>query len=140
MKQKYVSPCFFFLLLEVPSTTIHGGMERHIKYGSTINLTCEVRNFPEKLPYVIWYKSGEVSQRASSHFKTPYYKRSDVRGFKKNFNQRQSIKCRKIIFKVDLRQVRHANTDPSIISESSDYKVMLALKRIDNCIAEKSKT
>lgn len=40
-----------------PITTIHGGLERHIKYGSLINLTCEIRDYPDKLNFVIWYRN-----------------------------------------------------------------------------------
>ena len=41
-------------------TTIHGGTERHIKFGSKINLTCEVQNYPGKLNYIVWYKNKQV--------------------------------------------------------------------------------
>ena len=55
---------FYFL---EPSMTIHGGLERHIKYGSVINLTCEIRNYPGKLNFVIWYRN------AASLVKNPRY-------------------------------------------------------------------
>jgi len=42
-----------------PVTTIHGGVEKHIKYGSKINLTCEVKNYPDKLKYIVWYKNTQ---------------------------------------------------------------------------------
>jgi len=42
-----------------PVTTIHGGTERHIKFGSKINLTCEVQNYPGKLNYIVWYKNKQ---------------------------------------------------------------------------------
>ena len=48
-------------LISEPIITIHGGLERHIKYGSQINLTCQVRYYPEKLKYVIWYQDEKVS-------------------------------------------------------------------------------
>ena len=49
------------ILISEPIITIHGGLERHIKYGSQINLTCQVRYYPEKLKYVIWYQDEKVS-------------------------------------------------------------------------------
>jgi len=56
-----------FLKVAEPSMTIHGGLERHIKYGSVINLTCEIRNYPGKLNFVIWYRN------AASLVKNPRY-------------------------------------------------------------------
>ena len=46
------------LFLE-PTMTIHGGLERHIKYGSVINLTCEIRDYPGNLKFVIWYRDDK---------------------------------------------------------------------------------
>ena len=43
--------------------TIHGGLERHIKYGSLINLTCEIRDYPGPLNFVIWYRDRESLMR-----------------------------------------------------------------------------
>lgn len=42
-----------------PTTTIHGGLERHIKYGSLINLTCEIQSYPGQLQYVVWYRNHQ---------------------------------------------------------------------------------
>lgn len=42
-----------------PTMTIHGGLERHIKYGSVINLTCEIRDYPGNLKFVIWYRDDK---------------------------------------------------------------------------------
>ena len=53
-----------------PTTTIHGGLERHIKYGSLINLTCEIQSYPGPLQYVVWYRNHQ------SLMKNPRY---DVR-------------------------------------------------------------
>ena len=50
----------FRLIFSEPVTTIHGGLEKHIIYGSKINLTCEVLNYPEKLKYIVWYKNSKV--------------------------------------------------------------------------------
>jgi len=46
-----------------PFMTIHGGLERHIKYGSLINLTCEIRDYPGPLNFVIWYRDRESLMR-----------------------------------------------------------------------------
>ena len=51
---------FFSISISGPVTTIHGGTERHIKFGSKINLTCEVQNYPGKLNYIVWYKNKQV--------------------------------------------------------------------------------
>jgi len=50
-----------------PVTTIHGGVERHIKFGSKINLTCEVQKYPGKLNYIIWYKNNESLMKKVRH-------------------------------------------------------------------------
>ena len=55
--------CFLLSLESTePVTTIYGGLERHIKFGSQINLTCQIKFYPEALKYVIWYRNDEVSR------------------------------------------------------------------------------
>ena len=46
-------------MVSEPTTTIHGGLERHIKYGSLINLTCEIQSYPGQLQYVVWYRNHQ---------------------------------------------------------------------------------
>ena len=53
----------FVLNFSEPFMTIHGGLERHIKYGSLINLTCEIRDYPGPLNFVIWYRDRESLMR-----------------------------------------------------------------------------
>ena len=54
----YLYNKYFFICPE-PTTTIHGGLERHIKYGSLINLTCEIQSYPGQLQYVVWYRNHQ---------------------------------------------------------------------------------
>ena len=37
-----------------------GGREVHVEAGSTLNLTCVVRNAREKPHYLLWYHRNEV--------------------------------------------------------------------------------
>ena len=41
---------------------IMGGSEVHVEAGSTLNLTCVVRNSRERPHYLLWYHSNEVTR------------------------------------------------------------------------------
>ena len=48
-----------------PSETraeIMGGTEVHVELGSTLNLTCVVRNTRERPHYLLWYHRNQVDQ------------------------------------------------------------------------------
>ena len=40
-----------------------GGTEVHVELGSTLNLTCVVRNTREKPHYLLWYHSNQVTSK-----------------------------------------------------------------------------
>lgn len=44
----------------VAAAEIMGGSEVHVEKGSTLNLTCVVRNAREKPHYLLWYHKNEV--------------------------------------------------------------------------------
>jgi len=41
-----------------------GGTEVHVEQGSTLNLTCSVKNTREKPHYLLWYHKNEVNMQA----------------------------------------------------------------------------
>ena len=47
-------------LFLVAAAEIMGGSEVHVEAGSTLNLTCVVRNSQEKPHYLLWYHRNEV--------------------------------------------------------------------------------
>lgn len=46
--------------ISVAAAEIMGGREVHVEAGSTLNLTCVVRNSREKPHYLLWYHRNEV--------------------------------------------------------------------------------
>lgn len=42
-----------------PVITMQGGPELHIKFGSRINISCEISNFPKPITYIVWYKDDK---------------------------------------------------------------------------------
>merc|ERR1712003_567956 len=45
---------------KVAAAEIMGGREVHVEAGSTLNLTCVVRNSREKPHYLLWYHRNET--------------------------------------------------------------------------------
>jgi len=45
---------------QVPRAEITGGREVHVEQGSTLNLTCVVKNSKEKPHYLLWYHRNET--------------------------------------------------------------------------------
>ena len=68
LKVSLCPPGFSFLIDQFsPSETraeIMGGTEVHVELGSTLNLTCVVRNTREKPHYLLWYHSNQVGQQS----------------------------------------------------------------------------
>lgn len=52
---------FFYKYFKEPDTTILGGDNLYIDTGSTINLTCVVKDLPEPPPAIYWTHNGNVS-------------------------------------------------------------------------------
>ena len=48
--------------LSEAAAEIMGGSEVHVEAGSTLNLTCVVRNSRERPHYLLWYHSNEVTR------------------------------------------------------------------------------
>jgi len=48
---------------EVAHAEITGGTEVHVEQGSTLNLTCVVKNSKEKPHYLLWYHKNEVDMQ-----------------------------------------------------------------------------
>ena len=59
------------IFIPEPVMTIHGGLERHIKYGSLINLTCEILHYPGELNFIVWYR-GDKSLMRNSRYNIRY--------------------------------------------------------------------
>lgn len=52
----------FSLYVAVSKAKIVEGPTLYISSGSTLNLTCIVRDTPEPPDYIFWYYNGQVSQ------------------------------------------------------------------------------
>ena len=50
----------------VAHAEITGGSEVHVEQGSTLNLTCVVKNSKEKPHYLLWYHKNEVGMQEYS--------------------------------------------------------------------------
>lgn len=58
----------FQLTIADAFTKIIGSRERHIDFGSLLNLTCAVANYPLELPYILWYHNHKLIQSEESSF------------------------------------------------------------------------
>lgn len=64
LKAKILDECYMRVLrvnLSEAAAEIMGGSEVHVEAGSTLNLTCVVRNSRERPHYLLWYHSNEVT-------------------------------------------------------------------------------
>ncbi|XP_049781661.1 protein turtle homolog B-like isoform X2 [Schistocerca gregaria] len=55
-----VRSLFVHLSVVVPTAVILGGPDIYVNKGSTINLTCTIRNPPEPPAYIFWYHHDKV--------------------------------------------------------------------------------
>ena len=59
-----------------PQTEIVGPPEVFLSKGSTLNLTCIIRNGPSSQPFIIWTHNSKVKHwqnNESMHFSDMYY-------------------------------------------------------------------